>query len=123
MAAVLGRKSDVLTAGSSVSVHDTAKIHVLALDPKIEGNQNFITAGDGVEGVVWEDALEIVKRKFPEAVKSGVLPLGGKQPTRKVRVDAKRTEEVFGIKFEGLEEQVESVVGHYLKLVEVEAGA
>ena len=48
----------------------------------------------------------------------GVLPLGGKQPTKKVRLDASRTEEVFGIRFEGYETQVKSVAKHYLELVE-----
>ncbi len=62
--------------------------------------------------------MAIVKREFPEAVKKGVLPLGGKQPTKKVRLDASRTEEVFGIRFEGYETQVKSVAKHYLELVE-----
>lgn len=42
----------------------------------------------------------------------------GDQPTKApANVDYARTEEVFGFKLRGFEEQVVSVVGHYVELV------
>lgn len=105
-----------------MSINDCARIHVRALDPDIAiaGTENVVLAAGGPEGIVWSDALGIVERHFPQAVRDGVLPLGGQQPTVKVRLDARRTEEVFGGEWEGFEEQVVALTRHYLELVERE---
>jgi nucleoside-diphosphate-sugar epimerase len=119
LAQVLGRDSGWgAVPSTSVHVEDVAKLHVLALDTdKIPGNQSFLAMSDGEKwGTTWGDAIEIVNRHFPEAVKKGVLPNTGLTPTKRTRVDVRRTEEVFGIKFQGYEEQVKSLVGQYLML-------
>jgi len=102
---------------TSVHVADVARIHVEALDPKVEGNQNFLAVSEGERGTRWEEAIEIVNRNFPEAVKKGILPNNGKASTKRTKVDASRTENVFGFKFQSYEEQVKSVVKQYLGLL------
>jgi len=102
---------------TSVHVEDVARLHVEALNPKIEGNQSFLAVSEGERGTRWEDAIDIVNRNFPEAVKKGVLPNNGTAGTKRTRLDASRTEEVFGFKFQSYEEQVKAVARQYLSLV------
>ena len=117
-APILGNVSDYPYIGSVQHVDDVAKVHVLSLDPRIEGNQDFGLQAGGTDGSVWGDDIEIVKRRFPEAVKDGRLPATGSQPTKLLRYDTSRTEEVLGIKFQTYEDAVVSVTEHYLELLE-----
>lgn len=121
-AQILGNVSNQANPGSLQHVDDVAKVHVLSLDPKVEGNQNFGIQAGGVDGVAWGDAIEIVKRRFPEAVRDGRLPASGRQPTKRVRYDSSRTEKVLGIEFQSYESAVISLTGHYLELLEKESG-
>lgn len=102
---------------TSVHVRDVAKLHVEALDARIEGNQSFLAVSEGERGTRWEEAIEIVQRNFPWAVKKGILPNNGIASTKRTKVDASRTEKVFGWKFASYEEQVKSVVRQYLELL------
>jgi len=106
-----------IVPSTSVHVEDVARLHVEALNPKIEGNQSFLAVSEGERGTRWEDAIDIVNRNFPEAVKKGVLPNNGTAGTKRTRLDASRTEEVFGFKFQSYEEQVKAVARQYLSLV------
>ncbi|TVY25856.1 putative uncharacterized oxidoreductase [Lachnellula hyalina] len=117
-AQVLGRDSR-WGAVPSTSVHpaDIARLHVAALDPEIEGNQSFLAVSGGERGTRWEEAIGIVNRNFPEAVRKGILPNNGTAKTKRTKVDSSRTEKVFGFKFLGYEEQVKSVVEQYLGLL------
>ncbi|KAL7651538.1 hypothetical protein ACMYSQ_011247 [Aspergillus niger] len=54
--------NDRVTPTSSVHVEDVAEAHVRCLDPKVPGNQGFILSSDGLQGVNWEDSLEITAR-------------------------------------------------------------
>ena len=117
---LLGVKSPMGLPGTTVHIDDVAMLHVEALNPKLQGNQDFTANSEGIEGLEWNDVPEIVARKFPEAVKSGILPLGGSQPTLRLKYDASHTEKVFDFKFKGLEEQVTNVAGWYIELVEKE---
>jgi nucleoside-diphosphate-sugar epimerase len=117
-AQVLGQDSGWgAVPSTSVHVEDVARLHLLALDTKIPGNQSFLAVSEGERGTVWSDAIEVVKRNFPEAVKKGILPNDGVAVTKRTKVDASRTEKVFGIKFKSYEEQVKSVVKQYLGLL------
>lgn len=102
---------------TSVHVADVARLHVEALNPKIEGNQSFLAVSEGERGTKWEESIEIVNRNFPEAVKKGILPNNGPAATKRTKVDARRTEKVFGFKFQSYEEQVKSVTKQYLSLL------
>ncbi|KAL7917453.1 hypothetical protein ACQKWADRAFT_325739 [Trichoderma austrokoningii] len=111
-----GKQSDIPLNGNTVLLEDAARIHVLALDPKIPGNQAFVAAADGIEGMAWEDSIKIVKENFPEAIAQGLVTTIGKQPTVKIRIDARKTEETFGIKLAGLDEQVKSLVNQWIEV-------
>ena len=115
---ILGRKSPP-NLGVTVYLNDVARVHVLALDPKIlkEGSyENFLVSSGGVDGTEFDDGIEIVKRNFPKQSEAGLFPLDGTQPAKKIRVSSERTERVFGIKLAGYETQIKSVVQHYVDL-------
>jgi nucleoside-diphosphate-sugar epimerase len=117
LAQTLGRESGWgPTPSTSVHVHDVAWVHVESLKSTTAGNQNFLLAAEGEKGTKWEEAIGIVNRNFPQAVKKGVLPNNGIAVTKRTQVDASRTEKVFGFKFLSYEEQVKSVVKQYLEL-------
>lgn len=111
-----GSRSDEPVMGNMSFVDDVAQVHVSALDPKVEGNQAFVVTSDGVDGAQWEDAIETVRKYFPEALSDGRLKSNGKQPTAVVRVDAGKTEKTFGIHLTSFENQVKSLVGQYLDI-------
>lgn len=92
-------------------------MHVKALDAIIPAG-TYIANSEGYPGVgtVWQDATRIVAENYPEAVAKGTFPNNGIQDTRRARVDARKSEEVFGFKFLTFEDQVKSVAAHYLEL-------
>jgi nucleoside-diphosphate-sugar epimerase len=102
---------------ATVHVDDVAFLHIASLDPKIEGNRNFGANVKRGEPRSWEDAIEIVKKRFPKEIETGVFPLGGHQPTIPTLFDASETERVFGIKFKDFEEQVVDAAGYYAQVV------
>ena len=110
---VLGKSPDTPVIGGAVHLEDVAKIHVLALDPKVRGNQNF---GANVK-VVWNDANEIVKKHFPDAVKDGRLPANGNQPTKELNFIVEETEQVLGLKFQSFETQIVELAEQYLEVL------
>lgn len=116
----VGKDSPFPWPGASVHSDDVAYVHVAALDPKIGGGESLFATwnksakGDGTR---WQDVTEIVDRNFPEEVKKGLLSTEAKIGTTGMFFDAKPTEEKLGFRFKGFEEQVKSVVGHYLELV------
>ncbi|KAL8803410.1 MAG: hypothetical protein Q9182_003208 [Xanthomendoza sp. 2 TL-2023] len=118
LAAILGEGMPIPLPGNTVHVDDVAMVHIAALDPKVEGNQDFVLSGGEVQGIRWDDATEIVRRRFPEAVGKGLLPLKGSTETKVCKVDGRKAERVFGFRYMGFEEQVVSVVGQYLDAVE-----
>ena len=113
---LLGEKNPAGLMSTTVHVDDVAYVHIAALDPKIEGNQNFGVNSNGVDGIQWDDAIDIVKKHFPKEVEKGVFPLGGSQKSNLVKFDATRTEEVFGFKFKSFEEQIKSLAGLYAEV-------
>jgi len=123
LGAVLGKKGEYPTPGSTVHNEDVALLHVEALNPKIPAGSyiaHWNPAGT-VDGTKWEEINEIVARLFPDAIKSGLIPNNGSVTTAVNHVDTTKTEKAFGIKFQSFEKMVESVVGHYLELLEKKA--
>lgn len=97
LAAIRGYKN-APSPGVTGYLNDVAKVHALALDPSIlkQGTyDNFMISSGGVNGTNFDDALEIVKKNFPKQVEAGLFPLGGTQPTKKLRVNSERTTKVF----------------------------
>ena len=104
--------------GCTVHIDDVASVHIAALDSKIEGNQDFILTAGGIDGIQFDDAKEIVRRRFPDAVEKGLLPLQGSSATKEAKIDGSKAERVFGLKYQSFEEQIVSIVGQYLEAVE-----
>jgi len=113
IALLKGLRVDKPNFGATVHVGDVALAHVKALDPKVEGNQDFILSAS--EDVKYDDAIEIVKKWFPDAEKK--LSLDGHLAQGTLRFDLEATEKVLGIKGRGFEDQVRGLVGHYLELL------
>ena len=106
-----------LPLGSSTDFGLVAFMHVKALDSDIPAG-TYIANSEGYPGAgtVWQDAMQIVAKNYPKAVANEIFPNDGVQETRKGRVDARRSEELFGIKFLTFEDQVKSVANHFLQL-------
>jgi nucleoside-diphosphate-sugar epimerase len=113
---IYGNRVDYLLAGATVHVDDIALMHLKALDVAIPAG-HYVGNSEGYAGTVWDNAARIVAEHFPDAVSKGVLKIDGKQGTRRMRIDASETENVMGFKFKSFEEQVKSVVQHYLDLL------
>lgn len=111
LAMLLGKKFGPY-AGATVHVQDVARVHVQALLPSIPGNQSYILS----QPARWNDAREIAKHAFPEAVERRVLTGSGNVDTAVIPIDSSLTEQVFDIRFQSFDSQVESLVGHFLEL-------
>lgn len=109
---LLGTKGEFPHNGNAVLGEDVARVHVASLDPKIKGNQAFIPSTP----IVYEDAIDVVRSRFPEDVKAGRLSVDGKQPTLKMNIDSSKTQEILGFKFAQYEKAVIQVAQQYLDL-------
>lgn len=114
---IYGNRVDYLLAGATVHVDDVALMHFKALDNAIPAG-HYIANSEGYGGTVWDNAARIVAEHFPDAVSKGILKIDGKQGTRRMRIDASETEKVMEFKFKSFDEQVKSVVQHYLDLLQ-----
>ncbi|KAK9242947.1 hypothetical protein V1506DRAFT_555751 [Lipomyces tetrasporus] len=100
MAVVMGQKSPLARPASVVHVQDVARIHVAALDElRVPGSKSLLLDSGRLS---FDEAIDIVTKHFPEAVKDGTLPLGGSYQQH-------TNASIF-------EDQVSSVVGQYLAL-------
>lgn len=113
MNSALGIDTPSPMLGATVHVNDVAEIHVKALDSTVHGNKNFIASAESVK---WENLSGVLKQEFPSAFEKGFLKLGGKMVTKDVSFDTTDTEKVFGIQWKGFDEQLRSVVEHYLEI-------
>ena len=98
--------------GASVHLHDVARVHVQALEPRIPGNTSYILSQE----ICWNDVKEIVKKEFPTSVMDRLLPNNGSAVTIDLDVDTSLTEAFFGFKYISFEEQVKSILCHYLEV-------
>ncbi|KAK9430306.1 hypothetical protein V1505DRAFT_400334 [Lipomyces doorenjongii] len=113
MGVFMGQKTSVARPCAVVDVQDVARIQVAALDERrVEGSKSFLLDSDSVS---FDDAIDIVKKYFPEAVKDGTLPLGGSIPAVHLHLDVSDSIRTFG-PLKNYETQVRSVVAHYLAL-------
>lgn len=96
-----------------IDVRDVARIYVKSLnESKVVGNKNFVLDAGKIK---FDDALKIAEQEFPEAIESGVLPLGGHISSVYSVFDTKETVETFG-KFYSYSEAAKEVIGQYLEL-------
>ena len=119
MGPILGFARTDPAPGCSVHIEDVAAVHVRALDPKIEGNQDFLAAGPDYSRADWTEALDIAKKLYPKEYADGLFKFDDipKPPTLIARVDSAKASKVLGIEFKSFEEQIKSAVGHYVELV------
>lgn len=120
---LLGQSRPGPLSGAGVHIDDVAEMHVRALDPKIEGSQDFLASSADAETIHWAESFDIVKAKFPEAYKAGAFKIDEtpRPESSESRVSNKKAREVLGIKFKTFEEQVVSVVGQFLELAGTKA--
>ncbi|OAA50336.1 reductase [Metarhizium rileyi] len=118
MGPLLGHARDYPLNGTGVHVDDVARMHVLALNPEVPGNQDFLAAGPNFGAVDWAESFAIVKRRFPKQCADGVFKFEGiaKPVTTIARVDNAKASRVLGMEFKTYEEQVVSIVDHFLEL-------
>jgi len=105
--------------GNTVHNEDVVKMHVEALNiAKIPAGSYIAqwNAEGSTEGTFWEDVTSIIEKNYPEQIKAGLLKPGPKQPSVRSPVDSTKSEKTFGFKFQDLEAQVKSVVGHFVEL-------
>lgn len=104
--------------GASVHLDDVALMHVHSLRQNIPGNQEFLASSEHPDGIEWARIFDIIEAKYPKECAEGVFKTTTERPlTGVMRVSSTKAEEAFGIKFKSFEEQVLSVVGHYLELL------
>jgi nucleoside-diphosphate-sugar epimerase len=116
---ISGEQAEGSFSANTVHVADVAELHVLALNPAIEGNTSYMATAGGLTGAHWNDAIDIVKKEFPDKVSDGTLPNNGSHKTSTLRVDASKTEKEFGklgFRFKEYPEQVRDLVSQYVTL-------
>lgn len=108
--------------GASVDVGDVARVHVQALKPEIPAGAYLINWNDeNGNGTDWSAVPGIIERLFPKEVIEGKLkPQDVRPVTIPFKATSAKLERTFGFNLQGIEEQVRSVVGQYLKLLEEE---
>ncbi|KAK6366217.1 hypothetical protein LTS17_010723 [Exophiala oligosperma] len=116
LAPLLGKQNPTGTPFITCHVDDVAFVHIASLSPEIKGNQNFGVNSIEKTPVQWDDAIDIVKKHFPEAVERGVFPLGGSAKSFPLPFDASKTEKTFGINFKRFEDQIVNLAGYYTAL-------
>ncbi|KAK5995411.1 Ketoreductase CTB6 [Cladobotryum mycophilum] len=115
---LLGRPHPGPMPGSSVHVDDVASLHVWALDPAVKGNQDFLAAARPAK-FVWEESFEVVKKHYAKEYAEGLFKFDSVPPlvTLASNIDSSKAENTFKFKFRSYEDQVVSVVDHYLELL------
>jgi len=75
--------------------------------------RNFTASASSI---TWSDVSGVIRSSFEKEVQENVLKLDGKLDTKAVQFDTSTTNKEFGIQWKGFEEQVRSVVVHYLEV-------
>ena len=119
---VMGGKSQVPMPTNFVHVDDVAVAHVAALTSlEAKNGERFVVCPAPFKS--YSEIEVLVKKLFPEEVKSGLLPLGGEQACRGGPFDSSNTQEKLGVKYHDLESMVESLIGQYVELLKKEKSA
>ncbi|KFY29987.1 hypothetical protein V494_08338, partial [Pseudogymnoascus sp. VKM F-4513 (FW-928)] len=92
---ILGGKPPGNRPCSITDVRDLARVHVEALDEsKVRESSSFILKQSGE--LTFDDANDIVRKHFPAAVASGIVPLGGSIGSAFQNLDGSAADKVFG---------------------------
>jgi len=117
---LLGKPVKPKAINVSMHVVDLAKLHILALDPRIEGNQNFVCAPDGLAKIQWNEVIPIAKKYFPNEIEQGIIKLSEGQETADILIDGSKVERVFGelagFKYTSFEQTVRDIAQQIVDL-------
>jgi hypothetical protein len=69
---VTGKQFEFEMVGNAAHGGDVAHAHVVALDPRVPGNRTYVINRE----IIWNDAITIAKKLYPEAFKDGRLKAG-----------------------------------------------
>ena len=58
---------------------------------------DFVLDAGDKEGILWDDALENVRRRFAEAVERGIVSCTGHTAMKNWKVGARKGEATFGV--------------------------
>lgn len=116
MSVLLGQQNPTGMIAGFAHVDDVAFVHVAALDSKIEGNRNYGVHYDYTKEAKFDDAIDVVRKWFPEAVAEGILPLGGSTTSHLMPFDVSKTEEELGYKQKTFEDMVANQASHYIEV-------
>lgn len=110
--------------GTTMHNEDVAQLHIQARSPDIPAGTYAFNwqrdDGDG-DGLDWSAVPGLMERMFPEAVKAGkIKPQATQGSSLHTKISGRKTEKVFKHTFLGIEEQITSVVGQYLELLELD---
>ena len=115
LAIAIGKDIGSVPSGA-VYVEDVAKVHIDVLRMSTPRYADF---GCGVD-VPLDQHEGIIRKHFPDALKDGRFPMGGKCEDRRYLWDTSKTEEFFGWKFQSYETMVKAAATRYLDLLEKE---
>ncbi|QIX00613.1 hypothetical protein AMS68_006130 [Peltaster fructicola] len=120
---ILGKKNEQGTLTGVCHLDDVAAVHIAALDPKLRGNLNFGVNYDYKQGFKWDDTIDIARKEFPDAVKAGILPLGGHCGDVFLKFDTSETERILSIKFKTPSEMGRNILQQYVQAAQAEQKA
>lgn len=117
MGPLLGHPGRSVAFGA-VHLPDVVAFHVAALTHKCEGNQDFIFASPTQTYGDLLSPLEVVKKRYAKEYTSGVFKsaVAVPPPDKNLIVDGSKASRIFGIKYKNFEDQVTSVIVHFLEL-------
>ncbi|KAK5331692.1 hypothetical protein LTR93_000697 [Exophiala xenobiotica] len=118
----LGKRWDAPKPGATVHNEDVAQLHVRALSLDIPSGTYMLNwqqeDGSG-NGVDWSAVPGLIEKIFPQAAKAGKInPQAAMGSSLYTKISNTKAEQTFNLKFLGIEEQIRSVVGQYLELLE-----
>jgi nucleoside-diphosphate-sugar epimerase len=116
LAAVFGKKAPIPNASITAHLDDVALLHIKALDTRVPSNSLWLAVCGETDTMMWNDALAYAAKRYPKAIEACAFPNDGDQPTLRVVIDSSRTRKFFDVEFKGFEEQVTSMLDHFLKL-------
>ncbi|MCJ1443791.1 MAG: hypothetical protein MMC23_004291 [Stictis urceolatum] len=104
----------------AVLLEDLAEVHLEAAEQGTREECSAAMVGHRCFGasvsVAQDEAFGIVEKEFSHAVKEGIFR-NGRQECLGERWDSDKTEELLGVKLNGLDEMVRQVAGQYLELL------
>lgn len=120
---VTGTRFPMPVPANFVHLDDVAAAHVAALAATdVVNGERFTVSPPPLEN--FHQINEVVKKLFPDEVKSGLIPLGeGEQAISSAVYETENTsEKLLQREFLGLESMVQSLVGQYIELLKKEKG-